>query len=228
MNPHGAVVTPSPRSGKVQRTIYPSASMQPDSSQFVRPSEWHVKSFLRPTNVIDYNDADVRALAMELARDAEPQMVAVRCFEWVRDNIRHSLDHNDIRVTLSASDVLRHGTGLCYSKSHLLAALLRANAIPCGLVYQRLATDGSGNSFCLHGLNAVWLPEYDWYRIDPRGNREGIRTSFDPPREHLAFETSMPGEGLINEVFADPLSVVVDALTRCSTMDELCKALPDW
>lgn len=196
----------------------------------VRPSEWQVKRFLRPTDVIDYDDADVRALAVELARDAEPRMVAARCFEWVRDNIRHSLDHNDIRVTLTASEVLRHGTGLCYSKSHLLAALLRANAIPCGLVYQRLATatDESGNSFCLHGLNAVWLPEHDWYRIDPRGNRKGIKTWFDPPREHLAFETSVPGEGLIDQVFADPLSVVVDALTRCSTMDELCKALPDW
>ncbi len=38
----------------------------------------------------------------------------------------------------------------------------------------------------------------------------------------------MPGEGLIDQVYADPLSVVVDALTRCSTMDELYKALPDW
>lgn len=187
-----------------------------------------MKSFLRPSYVIDYDDADVRALAAELARGAESQMVAVRCFEWVRDNIRHSLDHNDIRVTLSASDVLRYGTGLCYSKSHLLAALLRANAIPCGFVYQRLATDRSGQSFCLHGLNAVWLPEYDWYRIDPRGNRKGISTSFDPPREHLAFATSLPGEGLLDQVYADPLSVVVNALTRCSTVDELSKNLPDW
>lgn len=187
-----------------------------------------MESFLRPTNVIDYEDPNVRALAAELARDAEPQTVACRCFEWVRDEVRHSLDHHDTRVTLSASEVLRYGTGLCYSKSHLLAALLRANAIPCGFVYQRLATDESGNSFCLHGLNAVWLPEYDWYRIDPRGNREGISTFFDPPREHFAFETLLPGEGLINQVFADPLPVVVDELTRCGTMDELCKSLPDW
>ena len=141
-----------------------------------------MQKFLRPTNVIDYEAVNVRALAAALARDVEPLMIAARCFEWVRDNIRHSLDHNDNRVTISASDVLHHGTGLCYSKGHLLAALLRANAIPSGLVYQRLATDESGTSFCLHGLNAVWLPEHAWYRIDPRGNREGITTSFDPPR----------------------------------------------
>ncbi|MCA9127633.1 MAG: transglutaminase family protein, partial [Planctomycetales bacterium] len=187
-----------------------------------------MQRFLRSTSIIDYQDADVRALAAELVSDSEPQTVASRCFEWVRDNIRHSLDHNDDRVTISASEVLRHGTGLCYAKSHLLAALLRANGIPCGLVYQRLAVDETGNSFCLHGLNAVWLPDHAWYRIDPRGNREGITTSFDPPRECLAFATSLLGEGLINEIFADPLSVVVDALTRCATMAELCTALPDW
>ncbi len=131
----------------------------------VLPLEWHVKNFLRPTNVINHDDADVRALAADLGRDAMPRTVAARCFAWVRDNIRHSLDHNDNRVTLSAAEVLRYGTGLCYSKSHLLAALLRANEIPCGLVYQRLATSDSGSSFCLHGLNAVWLPEFDWYRM---------------------------------------------------------------
>ncbi len=187
-----------------------------------------MQRFLRPTNVIDYEDADVRALAVDLARDTEPQLVAARCFEWVRDNIRHSLDHNENRVTISASEVLHYGTGLCYSKSHLLAALIRANAIPCGLVYQRLATDESGNSFCLHGLNAIWLAKYGWYRVDPRGNREGITTSFDPPREHLAFATSSAGEFLVDEIFPDPLPVVVDALSRCGTMSEMCANLPDW
>jgi len=37
-------------------------------------------------------------------------------------------------VTCKASDVLIYGTGYCYAKSHLLAALLRANAIPAGFV----------------------------------------------------------------------------------------------
>jgi diadenosine tetraphosphatase ApaH/serine/threonine PP2A family protein phosphatase len=33
-------------------------------------------------------------------------------------------------------------------------------------VYQRLALDARGEAFCLHGLNAVWLPKIGWYRID--------------------------------------------------------------
>ena len=187
-----------------------------------------MQRFLRSTNVIDYEEAGVRALATELSRDVELPMVAARCFIWVRDNIRHSLDHNDNCVTISASEVLQHGTGLCYSKSHLLAALLRANGIPCGLVYQRLAINESGTSFCLHGLNAVWLPLHGWFRIDPRGNREGITTSFDPPKEQFAFATSLPGEGVIDEIFSDPLPVVFAALTRYSNMSEMCINLPDW
>ena len=35
-----------------------------------------------------------------------------------------------------------------------------------------MTDDQSSTGFCLHGLNAAWLPEYGWYRLDPRGNRE--------------------------------------------------------
>jgi transglutaminase-like putative cysteine protease len=71
-------------------------------------------------------------------------------------------------VTCSASQVLLHGTGFCYAKGHLLAALLRANAIPVGSCYQRLRIDGTGPPFCLHGFNSVHLPAIGWYRIDAR------------------------------------------------------------
>ena len=183
--------------------------------------------FLRHTNVIDYHHSAVRSLANELAADT-PIATASRCFHWVRDNIRHSIDHGDSHVTLTASEALQHGTGLCYAKSHLLAALLRANSIPCGFVYQRLTLDESGTTFCLHGLNAMWLPEHNWYRVDARGNREGVSAAFDPPQEQLAFATNLPGERLLSEIYADPLPVIVSALSRFSTMAEACKNLPDW
>jgi len=72
-------------------------------------------------------------------------------------------------VTLKASEVLENKTGFCYAKSHLLAAFLRANRIPSGLCYQRLSVYENGPPFCLHGLNAVFLPGIGWYRIDARG-----------------------------------------------------------
>ncbi|MFR8010211.1 MAG: transglutaminase domain-containing protein [Clostridia bacterium] len=51
-------------------------------------------------------------------------------YHFVRDQIKHSWDIQDQRVTIRASDVLREKVGICYAKSNLLAALLRANHIP--------------------------------------------------------------------------------------------------
>jgi len=184
--------------------------------------------YLAATPVIDHQHPSIRELAAQLAGEAGSDSVAAHCFHWVRDRIRHSIDHGDHHVTVAASDVLQHGTGLCYAKSHLLAALLRANGIPCGFVYQRLATDESGSKFCLHGLNAVWLAEYGWYRIDPRGDRSGISTEFHPPEERLAFRTELPGEKTLDGVLAEPLPIVVAALRKYQNFAELCRNLPDW
>ena len=131
-------------------------------------------------------------------------------------------------MTLIASDVLRFRTGMCYAKSHLLAAMLRSIGIPCGFAYQRLADEGSNSGYCLHGLNGVWLEGYGWYRVDPRGNRAGICTRFDPPAEHLAYTPKQNGERTIDRVFCDPLAVVVQSLEKHDKVSELCDDLPDW
>jgi transglutaminase-like putative cysteine protease len=160
------------------------------------------------------------------ARDAEE--TARRCFEWVRDYIQHSFDFRRNPVTCKASDVLREATGYCYAKSHLLAALLRANGIPAGFCYQRLSIDETGAPYSLHGLNAVHLPEFGWYRIDPRGNKEGVDAQFSPPIEKLAFRIVFPEEQLFPQILADPLPVVVNALHVHTTWDAIYRNLPDW
>ncbi|MGE3179739.1 MAG: transglutaminase family protein [Vicinamibacterales bacterium] len=184
--------------------------------------------FLRATDVIDWTHPAVLEAARALRGDAaDDAHVAARCYAWVRDEIRHSADFGLRTVTCRASDVLRHGTGYCYAKSHLLAALLRANGIPAGLAYQRLALDEAGVRFCLHGLNAVWLPESGWYRIDARGNKPGIDAGFEPPRERLAFTPRLPGERDVDGVLPDPLPIVVAALGAYEDAAELGDHLPD-
>lgn len=192
------------------------------------PMKSNLHDYLRPTKVVDYGHPAIRELASQLGDGADPTTTALRCFNWVRDCIRHSIDFGDRLVTLVASDVLHHRTGLCYAKSHLLAALLRANGIPCGFVYQRLGHAKSETGFCLHGLNATWLREYGWHRVDPRGNRPGVSTVFDPPSEHLAFATQQPGECTFGQVFSDPLPVVIESLSKYDNVLELCENLPDW
>jgi transglutaminase-like putative cysteine protease len=140
--------------------------------------------YLQTSDMIDWQNPAIVELAKTLAwGQPDPIAIARSCFEWVRDEIRHSYDYQMNPVTCRASDVLRYKTGYCYAKSHLLAALLRANGIPAGLCYQRLSLDDTGAPYCLHGLNAVYLPEIGWYRMDARGNRSGVDAQFTPPIE---------------------------------------------
>jgi transglutaminase-like putative cysteine protease len=187
-----------------------------------------VREYLEATPIVDWDNPEVLARARALAEGRDdPVAVARRCFEWVRDEIKHSGDHRLGPLTCSASEVLRHGTGFCYAKSHLLTALLRANGVPAGFCYQRLSIDDIGPRFCLHGLNAVYLPRIGWYRIDARGDREGIETAFDPPHERLAFESRLDGEATFDDIWPAPLPVVVEALTAHGSIAQFLDHLPD-
>lgn len=184
--------------------------------------------FLRPTDVIDWTHPEVLERARSLADGSDDHcVVAGRLYEWVRDEIRHSRDFRLDPVTCSASEVLRIGSGFCYAKSHLLAALLRARGIPAGLCYQRLSRDGRSAPFSLHGLTAVHLPGHGWYRVDPRGNRADVDAQYAPPVEHLAFPISVPGEADVPGIFADPLPVVIEALRGHDSAAALWECLPD-
>ena len=105
-----------------------------------------MNEFLQSTDIIDWQHSDVVARARALATGCdEPMEIARRCFEWVRDENKHSHDHGLQPVTCSASDVLKVGSGFCYAKSHLLAALLRGNGIPAALCYQRLSCNDNAS-----------------------------------------------------------------------------------
>lgn len=195
-----------------------------------------LSAYLRPSKYIDSAHPTIQVLAKSLAcSDGETlldaRMVTTqRCFEYVRDEIKHSWDHKMNPVTCKASDALELGTGYCYFKSHLLAALLRANGIPAGLCYQRLtiSDDGDGAPYCLHGLNAVLLPEFGWYRMDPRGSKPGIlQAKFCPPNEALAFPIKSVGEVDSPEIWADPMPEVVTVLTKYETFEQVAGNLPD-
>ena len=187
-----------------------------------------LKEYLESSNVIDWKHPEVLKLAQELSAGAQgPEEVAKRCFEWVRDQIKHSHDYRMNPVTCSASEVLEARTGYCFAKSHLLAALLRANSIPAGLCYQRLSRDENGAPFSLHGFNAVYLPAIGWYRVDPRGNRAGINAQFTPPVKKLAFSIVLAGEADLPEIWTEPLPNVIQSLRTYKTFDTLWENLPD-
>lgn len=184
--------------------------------------------YLESTEYIDWNTPEVLAKAKALAEGVESlELIAEKCFVFVRDQIEPSWDYERDPVTCKASDVLRFGTGYCYAKSHLLAALLRANGIPAGLCYQRLTISNDKPPFCLHGLNAVYLERHGWYRVDARGNKAGVAAQFCPPVEHLAFPIVSDGEADLPEIWAEPITPVLDVLLSRKTYREVADNLPD-
>lgn len=187
-----------------------------------------MKEYLEVSEYIDWNHSEIFNLAKQLAGDKKSDVeIAKQCFEWVRDNIKHSWDFKMNPVTCKASDVLQYGTGYCFAKSHLLAALLRANNIPAGLCYQRLSINDDGAPYSLHGLNAVYLKEFGWHRIDARGNKENVNAQFTPPHEQLAFKLNDNNEKDFQEIMVKPVDVVITALTKNQTVKDVFENLPD-
>jgi transglutaminase-like putative cysteine protease len=187
-----------------------------------------MEEYLKVSEVIDWQHPTIMEQAQQISGECgTPSSIAKACFEWVRDEIYHSVDYQMNPVTCRASDVLKYKTGYCYAKSHLLAALLRANQIPTGFCYQRLSIDDQGASHSLHGFNAIYLPEIGWYRVDARGNKEGVDAQFCPPQERLAFKTRLPGEQDFQAILAAPLPIVVAALQAQATWDEMLRYIPD-
>ena len=187
-----------------------------------------MEEYLQATEIIDWQNPEVLKLAKKLAQGTtNVEKIAKICFEWVRDKIYHSSDYQMNPVTCYASEVLKHKTGYCYAKSHLLAALLRANSIPAGFCYQRLSVYDDGAPYCLHGFNGVYLPQYGWYRIDPRGNKVEVDAQFVPPKEQLAYKLNFPEEIDFQQVFSEPLPEIIQALQTYNTWQELLHNLPD-
>jgi transglutaminase-like putative cysteine protease len=195
-----------------------------------------MQEYLQSSEIINWQNPEILELAHYLSSTHQTtEAIAKACFEWVRDEIRHSRDYQMNPVTYRASDVLKYKTGYCFAKSHLLAALLRANQIPAGLCYQRLSIDDPPKSkqisnalpCTLHGLNAVFLPVIGWYRIDSRGNRHGVNAQFIPPQEQLAFEIRLSQEADFHNIFSEPLPIVLESLQKSNTWDEVLINLPD-
>lgn len=184
--------------------------------------------FLNSTQYIDYDHQLIQNLAQQLSSGLDSEVdIARACYEFVRDEIKHTSDHQIDVITCKASDVLKHGTGYCYAKSHLLAALMRANNIPAGLCYQRLNLYEDGAPYCLHGLNSVFLKDYGWCRLDARGNKEGVDAQFNPPNEQLAFPITEDNEFDLIEIYSEPMPKVVEVLEKYDTWKDVIDNLPD-
>lgn len=149
------------------------------------------KDYLSETECIDYNNSVIQEKVKELKLKSDSQLKYIEnAYKFVRDEISHSWDIKSEVVSCKASEVLINRTGICWTKSSLLAALLRANGIPSGFSYQFLtrADDNADEGYIIHALNTVFISELNkWIRLDARGNKESVHADFCLDEEKLAF-----------------------------------------
>jgi transglutaminase-like putative cysteine protease len=196
---------------------------------YMKPESSKLDDYLAADDVVNWRHSAVQAKAQTIVAGVANDIDKARLlFDWVRDEIPHSKDIESDVVTCSASEVLSAGTGICFAKSHLLAAFLRSVGIPAGFCYQVLRRDPPFEGLVLHGLNGVFLPSLEkWIRVDPRGNIGDINAQFSTEREQLAFPMdSAAGEFLHETIYCSPAKVVVEVLTRFDNRTAMWPHLP--
>lgn len=184
-----------------------------------------LEKYLECTQYVDFDDTAVRELAVEIKSKSDDELSLIEnTYLFVRDEIHHSWDENNRRVTVTASDVLREGTGICWAKANLFAALLRANGIPTGFSYQRLRIgDTPDNKYGIHALNTVFITSLDkWIRLDARGNKEGINAEFSLNDEKLAYKADLEGEKDYHNNCATPDEKLMKALENSDDVIDMC------
>lgn len=149
------------------------------------------KEYLAETETINFNHPMIQEKVRELKQISRSQLDYIEnAYRFVRDSIPHSWDIRSDIVSRRASEVLINQTGICWTKSCLLAALLRANGIPSGISYQYLtrADEDASEGYIIHALNTVFISGLNqWIRLDARGNKETVHAEFSLEEERLAF-----------------------------------------
>lgn len=189
-----------------------------------------IKKYLAADSVINYENEDIKKLSDALFEKVDDELDYIRVsYEFVRDQISHSADVGENLITCSASEVLKAGHGICFAKSHLLAALLRCKSIPAGLCYQKIILDDeTAPVLVYHGFVGVYIKELGkWMRLDARGNKEGVNAQFSIETEQLAFSIR-PELGEVDDyvVYPNPDAKVLERLQKCSTRTQLWEELP--
>ncbi|MDE6068304.1 MAG: transglutaminase family protein [Treponemataceae bacterium] len=190
-----------------------------------------IDDYLKHDDVIDFKNEAVSKLADALFQKADGELDFIKAaYEFVRDKISHSADRGEDAVTCAASEVLKAGHGICFAKSHLLAALLRAKSVPAGFCYQKLILDDETAPVLIcHGLNGAHIKERKkWIRLDARGNKAGVNAQFSLETERLAFAVRPElGEEDGFVIYPAPDVKVVEKLRNAKTRTELWGNLPE-
>lgn len=127
-----------------------------------------LNTYLAPTQYINSDAPAIQQFVTDVIGDTKDSVEkAVLLFRAVRDGIRynpHTFTYNS--DAYKATTTLANGIGFCVPKAVLMAAVCRAAAIPCRLVFadvvnhlanERLIEQMETDVFAFHGYNELYL-----------------------------------------------------------------------
>ena len=192
--------------------------------------ENNLAEYMAADRTLDFMHPAIDEKAKELLSGIPDEIgKAKAAYEFVRDEIRHSFDIGSERVTKTATEVLLYGEGTCYSKSMLLAALLRHEGFAAGFCYQRIArSDIPDSGYFLHAMNVVYFHSLGkWVRLDARGGKDNP-AQFSTEEEFLTYKVRPEMDEIdFPTIFSRPLRSTLDSLEASANCADLMhKHLP--
>lgn len=126
--------------------------------------------FLVPNQSVyfDQNSSYI-ALSYDLAQHAQTDLQVVQqVYHWVAQNIDYDTDKAEqLRDTTGyipdLEELMLTQKGICYDYAALVAAMLRANGIPCKLIKGDVLADEVG--YVYHAWNMIWLEGSGWITV---------------------------------------------------------------
>jgi transglutaminase-like putative cysteine protease len=196
----------------------------------MRPESASWNGYVEDTIVIDWQTPAIVARARALAAPLPDDEAKARaCYCFVRDEIEHTADAGRDELPCRASEVLAACTGIGFSKSHLLAALLRSLGIPAGFCYQVVRRAPDAPEMLLYGFNGVYLASRErWILLDARGNKPGLDARFEVDAPRLAVQADPArGEWVYPLIWTRPAPIVVDLLSRNKSLARIAEHIPE-
>lgn len=139
------------------------------------------RQYLKATEFIDSDSPVIKGYAAKKTEGAKTDTEkAVRLYYAVRDEIYYDPYRIEMtRESFKASVILQKGYGYCVAKAIVLAAVCRAEGIPCKLHFadvrnhlmtERLRRAIQTDVFVYHGYNDILL-EGRWIKVTPTFNK---------------------------------------------------------
>jgi transglutaminase-like putative cysteine protease len=193
--------------------------------------------YLKPTEFIDSDSPEIREFARKAVEGAKTDREkAVKLFYAVRDGIYYDPYRIGLtREAFKAGTILRQGYGYCVAKAVVLAAVLRAEGIPCKLHFadvrnhlttKRLRERMQTDTFYYHGYNDIFI-DGRWVKATPTFNLslcEKFKVKpldFDGINDAVFHPYDMEGRRHMEYVadhgsFADlPFETIIDTFYTC-------------